>query len=140
MADIIRRVEYFKLEVPNKPGEGARVLGTLREEGINLLAFTGFPRRGRAQLDFIPEDSVAFKQAAKRAGVKVSPGKRGFLVQGEDRVGAIAELMARLAEAKINITAIDAVSAGEGRYGVIFWVKPQDAAKAAKVLGVSSSA
>ncbi len=48
-----------------------------------------------------------------------------------------ANLMARLAKAKINVTAIDAVSAGEGRYGAIFWVKPQDVAKAAKVLGVS---
>ncbi|MCI0526417.1 MAG: ACT domain-containing protein, partial [Nitrospira sp.] len=59
----------------------------------------------------------------------------GFLVQGEDRVGAIADLMARLAQAKINVTAIDSVSTGEGRYGAIFWVKPQDVAKTATVLG-----
>jgi uncharacterized protein with ACT and thioredoxin-like domain len=88
-------------------------------------------------MDFIPEDPVAFKSAAKQAGLKLSPSKKGFLVQGYDRVGAIADLMTRLAEAKINVTAIDAVSAGEGRYGAIFWVKPQDIAKAAKVLGAS---
>ncbi len=137
MADIIRRVEYFKMQTPNKPGEGARALELLGDARINLLAFSGFPRGRRWQMDFIPEYPVAFKNAAKQAGLKVSPSKTGFLVQGEDRVGAIADLMARLAQAKINVTAIDAVSTGEGRYGAIFWVKPQDVAKTATVLGAS---
>lgn len=137
MADVIRKVDYFKMEVADKPGEGARILGALRDAGINLLAFTGFPRGRRAQLDFIPEDSAAFKKAAKMAGLKIGPKKTGFLVQGEDRVGAVASVASILAEAKINITAIDAVSAGEGRYAAILWVKPEDKRKAAKALGVS---
>lgn len=135
MADMIRKVEYFKMMTANKSGEGARVLGSLRDAGVNLLAFSGFPRAGRAQIDFIPEDAEAFKRAAKRAGLKVSAAKKGFLVQGEDRVGAMSEIMEKLAQAKINVTAIDAVSAGGGRYGAIFWVKPQNFAKAAKILG-----
>jgi predicted amino acid-binding ACT domain protein len=60
--------------------------------------------------------------------------KTGFIVQGDDRPGAIAELMQKLADAKINVTAIDGVSAGAGRYGAILWVKPQNVGKAAKVL------
>jgi len=63
--------------------------------------------------------------------------KTGFLVQGEDRRGAVAELMAKLADAKINVTAIDAVAAGAGRYGAILWVKLGDVTKAAKILGTS---
>ncbi len=137
MPDTVRIIEYFKTQAANKAGEGARALGPLRDAGINLLAFSGFPRARRWQMDLIPEDPVAFKDAAKRAGLKVSPGKKGFLVQGADRVGAVAGFMDRLAQAKINVTAIDAVSAGEGRYGVIFWVNPRDVAKAARVLGVS---
>jgi len=137
MADLIRKVDYFKMEVTDRPGEGARILGALRDAGINLLAFTGFPRGRRAQLDFIPEDSAAFKKAAKKAGLKIAPKKVVFLVQGEDRVGAIAEIMGKLGDAKINVTAIDAVTAGEGRYAAIFWVKPADVKKAAKALGIS---
>lgn len=137
MADLIRKVDYFKMEVADKPGEGARILGALRDAGINLLAFTGFPRGRRAQIDFIPEDSAAFKKAAKKAGLKIGPKKSGFLVQGEDRVGAVASVASALAQAKINITAIDAVTGGEGRYGAILWVKPADLKKAAKALGVS---
>ena len=124
MPDTIRVVEYFYMTAPNKPGEGARALNTLKEAGVNLLAFSGFPQGRRAQLDFIPADPVAFKQAAKRAKWKMVGPKRGFLLQGDDRVGAIAELLDGLGTAKINVTAIDAVSV-DGRYGAIFWVAPK---------------
>ncbi len=137
MPDTIRKVAYYKIETPNKPGEGARVLSVLKEAGVNLLAFTGFPRGRRAQIDFIPEDDAAFKKAARKGGLKLSPKKFGFLVQGEDRVGAVADLVSKIAEAGINITAIDAVVAGEGRYGALLWVKPQDVAKTARLIGAS---
>lgn len=137
MSDIIRKVDYFYIKAANKPGEGARVLKALRDEGVNLLAFSGFPQGRQAQIDFIPEDPVAFQAAAKHAGLKLSKKKSGFLVQGEDRAGAVAEVMGKLADAKVNVTAIDAVSAGGGRYGAILWVKPKDVAKAARALGAT---
>ena len=136
MAETIRKVDYVATEVANKPGEGARVLGALAAWGVNLLAFTGFPSGRRSQIDLIPENMTAFLAAAKQVKLKVRPKKRGFLVQGDDRPGAVADLMKRLAEAKVNVTAIDAVSAGMGRYGAILWVKPRDVNKAAKALGV----
>jgi predicted amino acid-binding ACT domain protein len=55
-------------------------------------------------------------------------------VQGSDRVGAVHADLRRLAEAGINVTAADAVTAGKGRYGMILWVKPRDYARAAKAL------
>src|SRR3990170_63391 len=71
MADTIQRVQYFYTEVPDKPGEGARILRMLQEEGVNLLAFSGFPKGKRAQVDFIPADPVAFKAATKKAKLKL---------------------------------------------------------------------
>jgi len=135
MADTVRKAVYFKAFVPDRPGEGARVLGALRDAGVNLLAFTGFPRGRRAQLDFFPEDPALFRRAAKKAGLTIEGKKTGFLVQGEDRVGAMAEQVEKLASAGINITAVDGLAAGEGRYGAIIWVRPADVAKAAKALG-----
>jgi hypothetical protein len=137
MADTTRLVEYFYITAPNKPGEGARALNTLKDAGVNLLAFSAFPQGRQAQLDFIPADPAAFKQAAKGAKWTVVGPKRGFLVQGDDRVGAIAVLLERLAAAKINVTAIDAVSAGDARYGAIFWVAPKDVKKTAALLAAS---
>ena len=43
--------------------------------------------------------------------------------------------MAKLGAAKINVTAVSAVTAGMGRYGAILWVKPRDVNKAAAALG-----
>jgi hypothetical protein len=70
MADTFRLVEYFYIASPNKLGEGARALNTLKEAGVNLLAFSGFPKGRRAQLDFVPADPSAFKEAPKRASGK----------------------------------------------------------------------
>jgi hypothetical protein len=135
MADTIRRVEYFYIQVPDKPGEGAKVLATLRQEGVNLLAYSGFPAGKKSQLDFVPADPAQFKGAAKKAKWKVKGPKRAFLISGEDRLGAVAEVIEKLAAAKINVTALDAVCAGLGRYGAILWVKPPAFKKAAAVLG-----
>ena len=137
MADTIRRVDYFYIETANKPGIAAKVLSALRDAGVNLLAFSGFPQGRKAQIDFVPEDSAAFKTAAKKAGLKLSPRKTGFLVQGEDRPGAIADVTGKLAAANINITACDAVSAGVGRFGAILWVKGTDVGRASRVLGAA---
>ena len=136
MADTIQKVDYFYTMVPDKPGEAARMLAVLQEAGVNLLVFSGFPEGRRGQLDFVPADAGAFRQAAKKAGWKLTGPKRAFLLQGEDRVGAVAETLGRLAAAKINVTAIDAVCAGGGRYGAILWVLQRDVGRAAKVLGV----
>ncbi len=134
--DTIQRVEYFYVQVPDKPGEGARALAALRDAGVNLLAYSGFPAGRRAQLDFVPADAAAFREAAKRAKWKVKGPKRAFLIQGDDRVGACAEILDRMAAAKINVTAMDAVAAGMGRWAAILWVKPAAFKKAAAVLGV----
>jgi hypothetical protein len=135
MSDTIRKVDYFYTEVANKPGEGARVLSIFQEAGVNLLSFSGFPSGRKGQIDLIPQDTESFKKAAKRAKLKLSAKKTCFLVAGTDRVGAVAEILSELAAAKINVTALDAVITGDGRYGAIFWVKPADVKKTSKTLG-----
>lgn len=135
MATTIRKVDYFKVGVADKAGEGARLLGILKDAKVNLLALTGFPRGRRAQIDLVPQDAAAFKKAMKKAGVALGEKKSLFLVQGDDRVGAVAEILEKLGSAGINVTAVDAAAAGKGRFGAILWVKPKDMAKAARILG-----
>ncbi len=137
MADMVKRVQYFYIEASNKPGEGAKVLTMLKDAGVDLLAFSGFPKGRRAQIDIIPANDTALRAVARRAKVKLVGPKSAFLIQGNDRIGAIANHMTTLADVGINVTAIDAVVAGAGRYGAILWVKPRDVNKAAKTLGAS---
>ncbi|HEY5648537.1 MAG TPA: hypothetical protein VIU33_03495 [Nitrospiria bacterium] len=137
MADRVRKVAYFKVRASNSAGQGARLLEGLQEEGVNLLAFSGFPRNGRAQIDFVPENTGTFLKAARKLGLTLSKKKAGFLVQGQDRIGAVGKTMRKLADARINVTAIDALCAGKGRFGAILWVKPAKVSKAARVLRAS---
>ena len=135
MADRVRRVNYAYVMVPNRPGQGARITDELREAGVNLLAYTAFPTRGgRAQVDLIAEDLGAIRRIARRNGWRLSDARKGFLVQGDDRVGAVHNHLKKLADQKINVTAVDAVTAGKGRYGMLLWVRPKDYARAAAAL------
>jgi hypothetical protein len=135
MAEQSRQVELYSVSIVNKVGEGARLLGALRDAGVNLIAVWGYPRgAGRAQFDFIPEDGAAFVAAAKQAKLKVKKGA-AFYVQGEDRRGAAADLLQKLAEKKVNVGALQGVSGGAGRYGVVVCVSNPALRKAASALG-----
>jgi hypothetical protein len=136
MPDRVRRVTYCYPIVPNRAGQGARILSELESAGVNLLAYSGFPvGGGKSQLDLVLEDMGALRRLARRNGWRLSKVKKGFLVQGTDQVGAVHRHLRKLADAGINVTAADAVAAGKGRYGMILWVKPRDYARAAKTLG-----
>lgn len=135
MATTIRKAAYFSMQIPNRAGQGAQLLDGLAKHGVNLLAFTCFPNAEAAQADFIPDDVAKFTRAARKLDLNVGEKKTVFLARGKDKAGAIAKICDKLAKAGINMVAMDAVAAGKGRFGAIFWVKPKDVAKAAKVLG-----
>ena len=138
MAAIVRRTEYYYTVIPNRPGAGANVFNALKAGGVNLVAFNGFSTSARrAQLAFVPSDRDAFLAAAQKAAVKLVGPKVAFLIQGEDRVGAVADVVSKLGQARINVTAMQAIATGAGRYGAILWVKPRNIGKAAQALGVS---
>jgi hypothetical protein len=107
----------------------------LAAAGVNLLAFSAFPSGRRSQLDLVPAEPAKLTRAAKAMGLKLSARKTGFLLTGGDRVGAVTAVLDKLGAARINITAIDAVATGDGRFGALFWVKPANVAKAARLLG-----
>ena len=130
----IRNADYYTMKVSQRPGAGAKLLAAMKAAGVNLLAFTGFPSGGGAPGDFIPENSARFRRAAKQAGLRVSKRKTVFLARGDDRVGALTGVLGKLAAEKINLVALSAVTAGGGRYGMIFWVKPKDVGRTSRLL------
>jgi hypothetical protein len=133
----VKRVDYFVMHAKNRAGEGARLLKALKKHDVGLLAFSAFPHGDGAQVDFVPEDTRQFLSAVKALDWTVSARKVGFVVQGKDKTGALAGLLARLGKAGINVIALDGVGAGKRRFGAIFWVAPADVAKTAKLLDAS---
>jgi hypothetical protein len=130
-----RKVNYCYITVPNRPGRGAEVLAALRKAKVDLLAYSGFPAGdGESQLDLVADQLTPILRVARKQGWAVSAIKKGFLIQGNDRLGAVHKQLRRLAEANVNVTAADAVSAGRGRYGMLLWVKEKDFTRAARAL------
>jgi hypothetical protein len=135
MADRVRKANYCYMTVTGRAGQGAKILGMLNEAHVDLLAFSGFPvKGGKAQLDLLTEDMAGVRRVARKNNWRLSTTKKAFLIQGNDQVGAVHRHIQKLADAKINVTAADAVAAGKGRYGMLLWVKPKDYTRAAKAL------
>ncbi len=135
MADSVRKVQYAYVMVPNRSGQGARMLLELKNAGVDLVAYSGFPGKKGSQIDLVTHDMTGLKRVARQNGWKLSKAKKGFVVNGPDRIGAVHRHLAKLAEKKINVVAANAVAAGKGRYGMMLWVRPKDYAKAARALG-----
>jgi hypothetical protein len=134
----VRRIEYYYTEVNDRAGEGAKVLNALKAARVNLMAYTGFPSMsGRAQLDFVPTNKRAFLAAAHKAAIRLVGPKTAFLIQGDDRIGSVADIVDKLGQARLNVVAMNAIAAGKHLYGAILWVKPWNVAKAAKILGAT---
>lgn len=138
MADTVRKVEYFSINVPNTPAKAFGVLSTLVSAGVDLLACIGVSTGRRARIDIVPADTRRFKAAVKKAGLTFTPEKTGFMIQGRDRPGALSQHLRKLGDKEINVIGIDALSAGEGRWGAIIWVEEEAVRKAARVLSARS--
>jgi len=137
MLEAVRRVDYYYVTVEDKRGEAYWLMQHFRERGVNLLAFTAFPLGGgRSQLDFVSEDAQKLINACKEAGIRLIGPKRAFLVHGDDKVGAVVDLHAKLSNAEINVHAANGVVDGKGRFGYLFWVNPDHYEEAAMALGV----
>jgi len=131
----VRKVNYCYVTVPNRPGHGARILGELKDAKVNLVAYSGFPgKSGKSQLDLVAPSIGPIRKVASQNGWRLSKIKKGFLIQGADRPGAVYRHIQKLADRKINVTAAEAVAAGKGRYGMLLWVKGKDYGRASKAL------
>ena len=131
-----RRVEYFYAHVKDQPGEAYRFLSCLGAAGVNLLAFNCIPiGPDHTQLVIFPEDSDLLRNAAKEAGYTLEGPHHALLIQGDDQLGALAEIHQSLALGQVNVYASNGVTDGRGGYGYILWVKPEDIGRAATLVG-----
>jgi len=135
MAYMIRKVNYCKMNVLSRAGQGVKILEALKDAGVDLLAFTGFPiGGGKSQVDLVAVKMADIQRIARKNRWPISKTKKGFLVQGTDESGAVHKVLERLSKENINVVAADAVAAGKGRYGMIFWVNSKFYNRAAKIL------
>ena len=136
MAVKCRFVDYYAIQLADRPGTGARALGALGSARVALEAVHAFPSGRGVQMDLVPTRGAALRRGARAARLRLSRRKRALLVEGDDRTGALAGVLAKIAGGGVNVTAVTGVRAGKGRFGAILWVKPRNLRRAAKALGV----
>lgn len=133
----LQRVQYFYTTVKDQPGEAYKLLNMLAGMGINQLAFSAIPvGPNSTQLAVFPADPDKLINEAKLANMSLDGPHHALLIQGDDELGALAEIHQKLYEADINVYASSGVTDGSGSYGYLIYVKEDDFEKAAETLGL----
>lgn len=137
MSYTIKKVEYFYCSVVDQPGEAYKLLSQLEKSGINLLAFTAIPiGPNRTQLTLFPETPEKLITEAKRSSFALDGPHPAFLVQGDDELGALAEIHHMLYEANVNVYASTGVTDNRGSFGYLLYVRSEEYERAAMALKV----
>jgi hypothetical protein len=132
----IRSVEYYYANVRDELGAAYRFLSQLAELGIDLLAFTAVPSGpALAQFTLVPADTRKLVAQASAAGLPLDGPYHAFFVQGDDELGALANVHEQLVKAGIDIFASAGVSDGRGAFGYLIYVREDQFEKAATALG-----
>lgn len=133
----IQSVDYFYMTVPDKPGAACHVLFQLAAADVNLLAFSAVPiGPENTQLVLFPESINSLARGAENAGFVLSGPNRAFLIQGDDKLGALVNIHEKLSEAGINVYASTGVSDGKGGFGYVMYVKGDQFDEATRVLNL----
>ena len=135
MATRIRRVDYFYATVQEAPQQACGLLSRLAELGINLLVFSALPvGPERTQLTLFPEDADKLRHVAGQANLPLDGPHPAILVQGDDELGALASIHARLGESGVAVYASSGVANGQGHYGYVLYVRPEEIDRAVAAL------
>jgi hypothetical protein len=137
MAFTVRRVDYFYTTVTDRPGEAYKLLAALANLGIELLGFAAVPIGPlHTQLTIFPQDTGRLSIEAARDRLVLDGPHPALLVQGDDELGALADLHMKLAEANVNVYASTGIADGRGSFAYVIYVRPEEYNRAVAALGL----
>ena len=133
----VRKLNYYYAITQDKPGEAHKILSILADVGVNQLAFNSMQMGPeRSQITLFPEDESLLINVAQKAGLNLDGPYNAIFVQGTDEMGALVDIHEKLHNANINIASSTAIADGEGSYGYLIYVRPDEYDKAADVLSI----
>lgn len=131
----MRTVEYFTATAQDQPGEGYRLLSSLADLGVNLLAFTAVPTGAMTTLlTLFPDDPAQLAAAARQAGIALLGPNKAILIRSDDRLGAFADIHKKLYDARVNVYASSGLTDGEGSFAYVLYVMPAEFDRAVAAL------
>lgn len=131
----VRTAEYFYMRVEDDPNMAYELLAKLASEEINLLAFSAVPfGANHVELTIFPERTEMLLGVAEKLGWRLTGPQHACLIQGDDQLGALAEIQKKLSDAGVRIYASSGVTDGTGHYGYVIYLKEGDHVAATKAL------
>ena len=123
MAVEITRTDYFYATVRDRPGEAFLVLRELAAGEVNLRAFHAVPLGPNGvQLTLFPQSVERLAVVAEKIGLVLDGPHPALLVQGDDRLGALADIHNCLADAGISVFSSSGVTSGPRGFGYVVYV------------------
>ena len=105
--------------------------------GVNQLAFNiSHIGPERSQLTLFPQDEAKLASVAKSAGLILDGPYNAIMVHGSDELGALVAVHEKLHNANINIASSTAIADGNGSFGYIVYVRPDDYKNATDALAI----
>lgn len=136
MAVTVRKITLWRMEVENRPGVLAGILGPLAAAGANLQVVMAYRYPGnetRAAIEVYPVATKKVEVAAQAAGMSAVTIPT-LLVQGDDRPGLGHAVGQAIADAGINVGFLVAQVIGRKHSTVIGFDGDEDARKAAALI------
>lgn len=136
MPATVRRVTYFHVTVDDRPGAALALLASMASGGVNLLAFNAIPLgMQKTELVLFPEEEDRLARVAEEQGLKLTGPQHAILVQGDDRLGVLADVHRQLFEAGLNVVSSAGLTDNRGGFGYLIYLRREDVDRAAAVLG-----
>jgi hypothetical protein len=130
----VKRISVCCVEIEDKPGSLHQLLSQAAAGNVDFLGFVACSAGGgRGCVCLSAKDPAALEACAKDAGVEATSAA-GFLISGEDKVGAAVAGLKGLADAGINGIA-GAAMVCNGQYQMLLVVAAADGDAAAAALG-----
>ena len=130
----VKKIVVHCVEVEDKPGGLQSLLAQAASANVDFQCFAAFSAGGgKGQIYLSAKDEGALKACTEKAGIETTTAA-GFIISGDDKVGAVAEALKGLADAGINGVA-GAAMVCDGSYHMLVVVNAADGEAAAKALG-----
>jgi hypothetical protein len=120
----------FRVSLPNRPGELAKLTKTLGKKGVNITTIAGLASGTTSSLAFLTEDETKATSILKEGKYKFK-ATPVLMVRMSDKPGALARVAKKLGNKKINIEGVYLITRSKKMAQVAICVKDPKKAAAA---------
>lgn len=130
----VKQIKVHRIEIEDTAGSLQRLLSQIALANVDLECFAAFSTgRNMGEVYVSSKDPRDFEAYASQTAIETKEA-RGFIIGGDNKVGAAAEALENLAQAGISGVA-GAAMVMEGGYRMLVVVDASDGDEAARVLG-----